>query len=364
MVFYASCCEINASRSQERYGERMKTCFRPVPLVDAADVPGALPLAGGPLRFAQAEVLERGVAPRVIPAAEVPAEVLARLTEGRAPLCGLTLDRPRLMGILNLTPDSFSDGGQHADGVAALDRAAELVREGADILDIGGESTRPGAAELPVVQEIARIRPVIEALSAAGPGVPISLDTRKAAVARAGLEAGAAMLNDVSGLRFDPAIASVAAETGAPLVLMHSIGTPETMQGLAATAYDDVLLDVFDALGAAVAQAEAAGVPRSRIVVDPGIGFGKTDAQNLALLTRIGLFHGLGCAILLGVSRKGMIGRVAGVPDASRRGPGSAGIGLWALSQGVQILRVHDMEMHRQAIALWRACAQGAAEAP
>jgi dihydropteroate synthase len=342
----------------------MREYFRPIPTSDPALLPGAFPLAGGPVRFAEAEVLRRGAEPRLVRAADLPDDILDRLTRPRAPLCGLSLDRPRLMGILNLTPDSFSDGAQHADGVAALDRAAELVREGADILDIGGESTRPGAAELPVVQEIARVRPVIEALAAAGPGVPLSIDTRKAAVARAGLEAGAAMLNDVSGLRFDPGLAAVAAETGAPLVLMHSIGTPETMQGLAPTAYDDVLLDVHDALEAAVAQAEAAGVPRAGIVVDPGIGFGKTDAQNRALLSRISLLHGLGCPILLGVSRKGMIGRIAGVTEAARRGPGSAGIGLWAVSQGVQILRVHDMEMHRQAIALWRACARGAADAP
>jgi dihydropteroate synthase len=134
---------------------------------------------------------------------------------------------------------------------------------------------------------------------------------------------------------------------------MHSIGTPETMQAEAPTAYGNVLLDVYDALEATIGRAEAAGVPRSRIVVDPGIGFGKTDAQNRALLSRIGLFHGLGCAILLGVSRKGFVGRVTGVSDVTARGPGSAGIGLWAVSQGVQFLRVHDMDMHRQALAAW-----------
>ncbi|MDG4647656.1 dihydropteroate synthase [Roseibacterium sp. SDUM158017] len=314
-------------------------------------------LAGGWTRFREVEVLQRGTASRVVPAADIPPDALDALVRPRPPLAGMSVDRPRLMGILNLTPDSFSDGGLHAEGPAALERAGELVREGADLIDVGGESTRPGAPEVPESQEIARIRPVIEALVAAGPGVPVSLDTRKSAVARAGLAAGAGILNDVSGLRFDPAVASVAAEAGAPLILMHSIGTPETMQGLAEEAYGDVVLDVFDALGEAVARAEAAGVARARIVVDPGIGFGKTDAHNRALLSRISLFHGLGCAILVGVSRKGMIGRLAGVAEPSRRGPGSAGIGLWAVSQGVQILRVHDMEMHRQAIALWRACA-------
>jgi dihydropteroate synthase len=141
------------------------------------------------------------------------------------------------------------------------------------------------------------------------------------------------------------------------LILMHSIGTPQTMQAEADTAYDDVLLDVYDALEAAIAQAGAAGVPRASIVVDPGIGFGKTEAQNRAILQRLSLFHGLGCPILLGVSRKGFVGRVTGETQAARRGPGSAGIGLWAISQGVQILRVHDIDMHRQAIAAWRAVA-------
>ncbi|MCU4652914.1 dihydropteroate synthase [Roseibacterium sp. SDUM158016] len=335
----------------------MRDYVRPIPISDPADLPGALPLAGGWARFTHAEVLRRGRPPEIVAVDALSPGLLDTLTAPRAAIGGIDFDRPRLMGILNLTPDSFSDGGQHAVGTEALDRARALVSEGADILDIGGESTRPGAQEVPEAEEIARVRPVIEALAADGPSVPLSLDTRKSGVARAGLAAGADWINDVSGLRFDPALARVAAESGAPLVLMHSIGTPGTMQAAAATAYEDVLLDVYDALEAAVAVAVAAGVPRRSIIVDPGIGFGKTDPQNRALLARIGLFHGLGLPILLGASRKGMIGRIAGVADASRRGPGSAGIGLWAVSQGVQILRVHDMEMHRQAISLWQACA-------
>jgi dihydropteroate synthase len=337
----------------------MTDYVRPIPTADPAMAGRGLPLAGGWIRFAEAEILHRGRPSRIVPAEALPEDVRERLTRPRAPLAGLALDRPRIMGILNLTPDSFSDGGRHADAPAALARAEEMVRDGADILDIGGESTRPGAAEVPVAQEIARTSPVIEALAAAGPGVPLSLDTRKAAVARAGLAAGAGIVNDVSGLRFDPSLAAVVAEAEAPLVLMHSIGTPQTMQGLAAEAYEDVLLDVYDALEEAVARAVGAGVPRERIVVDPGLGFGKTDAQNRALLQRLSLFHALGCPVLLGASRKGMIGRVAGVEEPSRRGPGSAGIGLWAVAQGVQILRVHDIDMHRQAIALWMACGGG-----
>jgi dihydropteroate synthase len=232
-----------------------------------------------------------------------------------------------------------------------------MLEEGADLIDIGGESTRPGAADLSPKAEISRVVPVIETLQAAGFAAPISLDTRKAAVAEAGLAAGAAIVNDVSGLRHDPDLARVAAERGAPLILMHSIGTPRTMQALAPEAYGDVLLDVYDALAQAVAGAEAAGVARAGILVDPGIGFGKTQGQNLALLRRLSLFHGLGCGILLGVSRKGMIGAIAGEPDAARRGPGSAAIGLWGVAQGVQMLRVHDMSLHHQSLALWQALA-------
>ena len=332
-------------------------CVRPIPLIDPAPPRGPVHrLAGGWVRFTHVERLRRGAAPEIVAADDLPEAVLTRLTAPRAPLAGLTLDAPRLMGILNVTPDSFSDGGRHA-GAGALEHAQAMLAEGADLIDIGGESTRPGAPELPAAEEIARIAPVIAALRAAGVTAPLSLDTRKSAVATAGLAAGADILNDVSGLRFDPDLARVAAETGAPLIVMHSLGTPETMQGLAAAAYDDVLLDVFDGLAAAVAQAEAAGVDRSRILVDPGIGFGKTLDQNLALIRRVGLFHALGCAVLLGVSRKGMIGTLSGETQADRRGPGSAAIGLWAVQQGIQVLRVHDMGIHRQALDLWQAVA-------
>jgi dihydropteroate synthase len=336
----------------------MKVYFRPIPLTDPAGSATSLPLAGGWARFERAERLVRGAPSEIVTPDRIPAPVLERLTRPRPAIAGLSLEAPRLVGILNVTPDSFSDGGRHAGLEAALARARQMIAEGADLIDIGGESTRPGASEVPQAEELARVRPVIASLAGAGLGVPISLDTRKSFVGRAGLAAGADILNDVSGLRFDPTLADLAAETGAPLILMHSIGTPQTMQDLAAEgAYDDVLLDVYDGLEAAVAQAEAAGVDRARIVVDPGIGFGKSDAQNRALMSRISLFHGLGCPILLGASRKGFVGRVGGVPDAADRGPGSTGLALWAVSQGVQFLRVHDIDMHRQAIALWRAVA-------
>lgn len=309
------------------------------------------------MRFSHVECLSRDAPPAILAAADLPPERLAPFVAPRAAFAGLSLDRPRLMGIVNVTPDSFSDGGRHADPAAALAQVGAMLAEGADVIDIGGESTRPGAAELPEAEETARILPVIAALSVRGIKAPISLDTRKAGVARAGLAAGGGIVNDVSGLRFDPALADVVADAGAGLIVMHSIGTPETMQGLAPGAYADVVLDVYDALAACVAQAEAAGVPRARIMVDPGIGFGKTLEQNLAILRRLSLFHGLGCGVLLGASRKGMIGTIAGEPVAARRGPGSAAIGLWGVAQGMQMLRVHDMKTHQQALALWQALA-------
>jgi dihydropteroate synthase len=342
-------------------GRAMSDYFRPIPSVDPARPSGALPLAGGWAWFDRVERVSRTDPSEILPVSEAPDAMLEALVAPRASLAGLALDAPCLMGILNVTPDSFSDGGLHDDVAAACDRAARMQAEGADLVDVGGESTRPGAAEVPAEIEIARTVPVIEALARSATPPLVSLDTRKSAVAEAGLAAGAAILNDVSGLRFDPRLADVAASRGTPLILMHSLATPETMQAEAPTAYDDVLLDVYDGLAAAVAQAESAGVPRSRIVVDPGIGFGKTEAQNLALIRRVALFHGLGCAILLGVSRKGFIGRIGVEPDAAKRGPGSAGIGLWAVSQGVQILRVHDIRLHRQALDLWNAGRTGSA---
>lgn len=324
--------------------------YRPIPMMDPARPKGALSLAGGWCWFDRVEVLHRDAPADVIGIDAVPAKVLTRLTAPRADVAGLTLDRPRIMGILNVTPDSFSDGGDHFAPGAAVDHACAMQAEGADILDIGGESTRPGAAQVPVDEEIARTAPVIAALRAAG-AVPVSIDTRKAAVAQAALEAGALIVNDVSALGFDADMAAVVATRGAPICLMHAQGTPETMQ--ADPRYDDVLLDVYDHLSARVALAEAAGIDRARILIDPGIGFGKTAVHNLALLRRLSLFHALGCTILLGVSRKRFIGTIGGAPLAKDRTPGSLALALAGIAQGVQIMRVHDVRETRQALLLW-----------
>jgi dihydropteroate synthase len=327
--------------------------FRPIVMTDAARPKGALRLAGGWTWFAECEVLTRGGSIGRIAASDVPPEARARLTAPRTAFCGLALDRPRLMGILNVTPDSFSDGGRFLDPDAAVAQGLALADSGAEIIDIGGESTRPGASEVPEEEEIRRTAPVIAALRKAGVRTPVSIDTRKAAVARAALTAGAATVNDVSALTFDAALAGVVAEAKAPLILMHAQGAPATMQS--DPHYENVLLDVWDFLSERIAVAEAAGIPRARILVDPGIGFGKTVAHNLTLLRGISLFHGLGCPVLLGASRKRFIGTVADVPDSDDRLPGTIAVTLAAVAQGVQVHRVHDTSAVRQAMRLWQA---------
>lgn len=314
--------------------------YRPIPQPEG----GRWRLAGGWTGFSQFELLTRGAAPRIVDAA--PDAVIAALTAPRPSLLGLSLDRPRLMGIVNATPDSFSDGGRYD----APGHAAALVAAGADLLDIGGESTRPGAAEVAAPEETARILPAIRAGAALA---PISVDTRKAAVAGPALDAGAGMVNDVSGLDFDPALTGLVAARGVPVCLMHAQGLPRTMQD--DPRYDDVLLDVYDALAFRIARAESAGIPRHRIVIDPGIGFGKSQAHNLAILRRLSLYHGLGCAILLGVSRKRFVGAIGGAAAPGDRGPGTLALTVMAVAQGVQIHRVHDVAEHAQGLRLWGA---------
>lgn len=326
--------------------------YRPIAQTDLARPADALPLAGGWCWFDRAEVLSRDGSQGLIAARDIPVAVLARLTEPRTPLAGLTLDRPRLMGIVNVTPDSFSDGGRFADPEAALAQGLRLAQT-SDILDIGGESTRPGAAEVAIDEEVTRTAPLIAALRQGGMTVPISIDTRKAAVAHAAIAAGASMINDVAALTHDPALGPLVSGSNLPLCLMHAQGTPATMQD--DPRYDDVLLDVYDWLEARVQAAEAMGIARAQIIVDPGIGFGKTAEHNLTLIRGLALFHGLGCAVLLGASRKRFIGSIGHAPDTDRRGPGTIAVTLAGLAQGVQIHRVHDTEETRQALRLWQA---------
>jgi len=325
--------------------------MRPLrPVVQTGPRPaGGLPLAGGWAWFASLDLLRRDGPPIRLAPGDLTAAERAALSAARAPLPGIGPQRPALMGILNVTPDSFSDGGLFHDADAACAHGRALVQAGADMLDIGGESTRPGSDPVPAAAERARVVPVIAALHGAGVG-PISIDTRKAAVAGAALDAGAAVVNDVSGLGFDPALAPLVAARGVPVCLMHAQGDPKTMQD--APAYDDVTLDVFDWLAARIARAEAAGIPRDRIIVDPGIGFGKTVDHNLQLLRDIAVFHALGCAVLLGASRKRFIGVIGGGETPPSRVHGSVAVALHAVAQGVNILRVHDVAETRQALSL------------
>lgn len=326
----------------------MTVYWRPVPMTDPARPAGALTLAEGWCWFDRVERIERGRPPALVPLTEVPQDVLERLTAPRLPIAGLDFGRPRLLGILNVTPDSFSDGGLFVAADAAIAQARRLAAEGADALDIGGESTRPGAREVPPGEEIARVLPVLEAL-AGEVTIPLSIDTRKAAVAQAALRAGVRIVNDVSALTFDPGMAAVAARAEG-VCLMHAQGRPETMQD--DPRYEDVLLDVFDALEERIRAAEAAGIPRRRILVDPGIGFGKTLQHNVSLLRRVSLYHALGCAILIGVSRKRFVGTIGGAEEARDRMPGSVAVALHAVRQGVQVIRVHDVKETRQALRL------------
>jgi dihydropteroate synthase len=256
--------------------------------------------------------------------------------------------RPLVMGIINVTPDSFSDGGQFVAADAAIAAGRAMLAAGADILDIGGESTRPGAAIVPPDEEISRIVPVIRALA----GAVISVDTRNAATMAAALDAGATIVNDVSGLRHDPAAASLVAARGSPVILMHMRGTPATMNAQAH--YDNVVDDVLAELSALRDAAIAAGIVAENIALDPGFGFAKLGAQNLALLRATARFAALGHPLVVGVSRKRFIGEFSGEPVAKNRLPGSLAASLYALGQGAAIVRVHDVAATVQAVRIWR----------
>ena len=313
---------------------------------------------GGPAAFSLVRLIEGRADRGVVPASEVPeawAAALARATGAPPAFAGLPADRSLVMGIVNVTPDSFSGDGLAgpAEGAIALGHA--MLEAGADLLDIGGESTRPGAEPVPPEEEMRRVLPVVRALAAAA---PVSIDTRNAAAMRAALDAGARIVNDISAFRHDPAAMAVAAERGAPVVLMHMLGLdPREMQR--DPRYDDVSLDVAEFLRERVEAAERAGIPRERIAVDPGIGFGKTVAHNLALIGRLPLLAGMGCRVLVGASRKGFLGRVSGEAEAGRRAAASVAAALAGAARGAAILRVHDVAETAQALRVWRASAAG-----
>ncbi len=311
----------------------------------------ALPLAGGPAAFALCRLIGDGRS-RVVPATDIPSGWQKGLDRVTAPPSAAGLPRGHLvMGILNATPDSFSDGGRTLDPSRAIAAGLRMAEQGAALIDVGGESTRPNAIPVPPAIEQARILPVIRGL--AGQGITVSVDTRHAATMRAALDAGAFVVNDVSGLAHDPDAPAAVAAAGCPVVLMHMRGTPETMAAL--SDYDDVAVDTVRELRARIGVARQAGIGRDRIVVDPGIGFAKDAAQTLELLRRLPILAGLGCRLLLGVSRKGFIGRIGREPDPASRLPGSLVAALPALAFADSILRVHDVAETVQALRLWQA---------
>ena len=291
--------------------------------------------------------------------------IYAKLTADRAPLQmgsrTIRLDQPQVMGILNITPDSFSDGGKYAEDVTLASAAGVAMSSaGAAIIDIGGESTRPGASTVWEGDEIKRVQPVIERMAAAG--VAISIDTRKAAVMQAALAHGATMINDVSALLYDDRALPVALACQAPIVLMHAPG--QSNDPHKGGDYAHVVFDVYDWLESRVNAVVAAGVDRSRIIIDPGIGFGKSLADNLAIINNLALFHGIGCPILFGASRKRMVGALSKEASVEERLGGSLFLAMKAVEQGAQIVRVHDVAETVQAIHVWRGLRDAALTAP
>ena len=320
---------------------------------------GARWLGDSGIAFTAVSVAQRDsgtVARTVHPVATLPPGLedevgaLGRATDDPLSRLGLAARRSLVMGIVNVTPDSFSDGGRF-EGEAGIAHGRALVAAGADLLDIGGESTRPGAETVPVADEIARVVPVIAGLAPLG--VPLSIDTRKAEVMAAALDAGATLVNDVSALGFDPAARALVARRRTPVILMHAQGEPATMQ--LDPRYHDVLLDVFDWFAARLAWCAEGGMDPAQIVLDPGIGFGKTVAHNLALIDSLALFHGLGRPILLGASRKSFIGRLSSGAGAEDRLGGSVAVALAGVARGARLLRVHDVAETVQALRLAQA---------
>lgn len=350
---------------------RDKVYLRPLGIVGGADGDAVikagfgLPLAGGRRAFTSLELIHRKSAAtgrRIIRVSGRSAMErligkarLECLTEPRDLVLGIDGCAPRLMGVINVTPDSFSDGGRFISATDAVAAGQAMQVAGAHLIDVGGESTRPGADPVSEDEEAKRVLPVISGLKAAGVQ-PLSIDSRKANILKAAHEAGAQLFNDVSALTFDPASISVAVDAGAPIVLMHSKGDPKTMQR--DPSYEDVLLDVYDFLEGRVVACEEAGIPRGRLILDPGIGFGKTVEHNLALLRGLSIFHGLGCLLLVGVSRKRFIATIEGNVGTGKRLPGSLAAVLTALGQGAQIFRVHDVAETRQALRVFESISE------
>ncbi|WP_114228013.1 MULTISPECIES: dihydropteroate synthase [Sphingomonas] len=342
-----------------------RTILRPTAFVDApfGHDGKVARLAGGMLWFTAVEFIPVDGGPaELVPVADLDrhldddtAAQWAAITAPRAPMQlgerTIRLDQPQVVGILNVTPDSFSDGGKNADPAAATSAGFTMAEQGAAMIDVGGESTRPGAKPVWEGDEIGRIEPVVRALAAGG--VAVSADTRKAVVMEAALAAGARLVNDVSALTWDHRAPEVLAAAKVPTVLMHHQGRPETMQDNPSYPRG-ALVEVWLWLAERIAAVEAAGIARANLILDPGIGFAKTVAHNLELMNELTAFHGLGCPLLVGASRKRTIGALHNEAPADRRLGGSIALAIKAAEQGVQLLRVHDVFETVQALRVWR----------
>jgi dihydropteroate synthase len=329
----------------------MSIYYRPIIQNDKSQPEKCVHLGNQNQWFDRVEVLERGNKPYIIPANCIPESVKHRLTCVRRNFLFETFRKPLIMGIVNITPDSFSDAGQYLDVEAANKFTQEMIASGIDIIDIGGESTRPGANEITPKMEIDRIEPVIKAIKRTNPDCVISVDTRKAMVMRRVIELGVDFINDVSALNFDEESINLIAEKNVIICLMHGGLNPKVMQEN--IAYDNVVLDVYDYLEENINIAISKGIRRENIVLDPGIGFAKNVEHNVSIIKNASLFHSLGCPILFGVSRKKFIGHYGNQANPMRRVPGSIAVALELVRQGVQIIRVHDALDTRQALALW-----------
>jgi len=328
----------------------MTSYFRPIVRTGSPRSQHSIFLAETNYWVSEAEEIKYGKETKLVSINDVPDWWKKRWLKKRSDILGMEFGFPKLMGILNITPDSFSDGGNHVKLDVALNQAKFMEENGVDIIDIGGESTRPGALTVPISEEIKRIEPVITGISARSK-IPISVDTRKSKVASAARKAGASMVNDVSGFTFDPNLLAYCSKYKLPVCVMHMKGSPENMQNN--PKYENILIEVFDFLENQIGTLVQAGISRDQIIADVGIGFGKNIGHNLALIKNISLFHGLGVPLLFGVSRKSIISNVARVEKPSDRVHGSISLAISALGQGVQVFRVHDVAETRQAFDLW-----------
>ena len=331
----------------------MKVYYRPIIQNDIIRPEYYFNLSNQNQWFDRFERFERGKEPSHISVKEAPAEVLRKLTSTRKSDIFENFKSPLIMGILNLTPDSFSDGGKNFNTSDALESAEKMICDGVDVIDVGGESTKPGAEQISDEVELDRIETVIKAIKKKRPDCVVSVDTRKSRVMHRVLELGVNFINDVSALSFDKKSAQVLAAENALICLMHGGLNPKNMQEN--TTYNDVLLDVYDYLEERITFAVSSGIKRENIIVDPGIGFGKTESQNVRLIQKASIFHSLGCPVLYGASRKAFIGSISGVDKARDRFPGSISVALDLIRQGVQFIRVHDTSESKQAVSMWKA---------